>query len=130
MELADNEIKAAIALIDALGEADLDTYEDQYTAAVADLVRGKVEGAEVAPAGAPAPAAGKVVDLMEALEASLAQAKENRGQDATVHDIAPAKAKASADKAPAKKTTAKKTTAKKAAKKAPAKKTAARKRSA
>lgn len=128
VELADNEIKAAIALIDALGEADLDTYEDQYTAAVADLVRGKVEGAEVAPAGAPAPAAGKVVDLMEALEASLAQAKENRGQDATVHDIAPAKGHA--EDAPAKKSAAKKATAKKAAKKAPAKKTAARKRSA
>ncbi|MCZ4098494.1 Ku protein [Streptomyces sp. So13.3] len=150
VELADNEIKAAIALIDALGEADLDAYEDRYTAAVADLVRAKVDGAEVTPAGTPAPAAGKVVDLMQALEASLAQAKENRGEDATVHDIAPAKK--TAKKAPAKKTAAshastsdthsrtrstpkaggegKKSTAKKAAKRAPAKKAVARKRSA
>lgn len=127
VKLADNEIEAAIALIEALGEADLDAYEDQYTAAVADLVRGKVEGAEVTPADAPAPAAGKVVDLMEALETSLAQAKENRGRDATVHDIAPAKR---AGEKPAKKSAAKKATAKKATKKAPAKKTAARKRSA
>ncbi|MEU3459253.1 Ku protein [Streptomyces sp. NPDC006733] len=128
VQLADHEIEAAIALIDALGEADLDTYEDQYTAAVADLVRGKVEGAETAPAGAPAPAGGKVVDLMEALEASLVQAKENRGQDATVHDIAPEKG--AAKKPAAKKAAAERTTAKKAAKKAPAKKTAARRRSA
>ncbi|MCZ4101097.1 non-homologous end joining protein Ku [Streptomyces sp. H39-C1] len=143
VQLAENEIDAAIALIDALGDADLDAYEDQYTAAVADMVRSKVEGAEVAPAGAPAPAAGKVVDLMEALQASLAQAKENRGQDATVHDIAPTQKtakKAAAKKTSGKKTAAsgtpkasggKKSTAKKATpKKAPAKKAAARKRSA
>ncbi|MEU3464642.1 Ku protein [Streptomyces sp. NPDC006733] len=160
VELAEREIEAAIALIEALGEADLDAYEDRYTAAVADLVHAKVEGANLTPAKAPPP--GKVVDLMQALEESLAQARKNRGhnEDATVHDITPAKktakkaqAKKTAKKAAAKKTTAghasastahtrtrgtpktdegKKSTAaaRKTAKKTVAKKTTARKRSA
>ncbi|MCM2424230.1 Ku protein [Streptomyces sp. RKAG293] len=157
VELAEREIEAAIALIEALGEADLDAYEDRYTAAVADLVHAKVEGANLTPAKAPQP--GKVVDLMQALEESLAQARKNRGhdEDATVHDIAPAKKtakKAHAKKITAKKAAAKKTTASHAststahtrthgtpktdegkkstaaAKKTAAKKSAARKRSA
>ncbi|MDJ0346438.1 hypothetical protein QMK19_35710 [Streptomyces sp. H10-C2] len=158
VELTDNEIEAAIALIEALGEANLDAYEDQYTAAVADLVHAKTEGAAPAKTTVPAPT-GKVVDLMEALQTSLAEAKKNRGQDATVHDITPPKKtakKATAKKASAKKASAKKTAASHAstsashtrarstpkagegkkstsaatAKKTPAKKTTAHKRSA
>ncbi|MEU3464652.1 Ku protein [Streptomyces sp. NPDC006733] len=106
VELAEREVEAAIALIEALGEADPDAYEDQYTAAVADLVHAKVEGANLSPPQTPPP--GKVVDLMQALEDSLAQAKKNRDQDATVHDISPKKA---APKAPAKKTATKKAAA-------------------
>ncbi|MDJ0347054.1 Ku protein [Streptomyces sp. H10-C2] len=144
VELADKEIEAAIALIEALGEADLDAYEDRYTAAVADLVRAKTEGAAPATkADKTAAHAEQVVDLMEALQASLAQAKKNPGQDATVHDITPAKKtakKAAAKKTPGKKAAAsgtpkasggKKSTEKKSTpKKTPAKQAAARKRSA
>ncbi|PSM37231.1 hypothetical protein C6Y14_43475 [Streptomyces dioscori] len=60
--------------------------------------------------------AGKVVDLMAALEASVKKARNSRGEgDADVHELHPKK-KTPAKK-PAKKTATKKTTAKKAAKK-------------
>ncbi|WP_442813761.1 hypothetical protein [Streptomyces sp. NBC_01558] len=51
----------------------------------------------------------KVVDLMAALQESVAKAKASRGEDATVHEMPKKKAAANktAKKAPAKKTAAK-----------------------
>jgi DNA end-binding protein Ku len=55
------------------GEFDPKTFDDRYEAALADLVRAKIEGrAIVAPAR---PAATKVTDLMEALRASAKAAE-------------------------------------------------------
>jgi DNA end-binding protein Ku len=70
-----------------------------------------------------APEEGKVVDLMDALRRSVAEAKKQRGEgDGAAQE---------SGRAPAKKAAAKKASAKKApAKKASAKKTAAKRKSA
>ena len=90
-------------------------YTDEYREALNELVQAKIEGRELTRAPAPAEPT-NVVDLMEALRASVAAADSSKGKrvSATIPD-AP-KAKKAAKKAPAKKT------AKKATKKAPAKK--------
>ncbi|WP_327292626.1 non-homologous end joining protein Ku [Streptomyces sp. NBC_01198] len=130
VNISDNELHLADTLIQALGEADLSAYHDEYAAAVEALVTAKLEGAEP-PAATGEGGGGKVVDLMSALQASVDQAKDSRGGDdgkhATVTELSskgegaagkrPAK-KAAAKKAAAKKTTARKTAAKKTAKKA------------
>ncbi len=94
-------------------------YRDEYREQVLDLIEIKASGEafELPEAEVEKP---KVVDLMAALEASVAKAKEARGRHPSG-----AKKPASKRKAAAKKTTAKKTTAKKsAAKKSAAKKSA------
>ncbi|MFF9278662.1 non-homologous end joining protein Ku [Streptomyces griseosporeus] len=138
----DKELDLADALMDTLGEVDLDDLHDEYRDAVEEVIAAKVAGH--APPEAPEPAAGgKVLDLMAALENSVRAAQESRGETAGATAAAekktPAKktaAKSAAKKTPAKKTPAKataKSTAKKATTKktaASAKKTAPRKRSA
>ena len=94
-------------------------YRDEYREQVLDLIEIKASGEafELPEAEVEKP---KVVDLMAALEASVAKAKEARGRHPSG-----AKKPASKRKAAATKTTAKKTTAKKsAAKKSAAKKSA------
>jgi DNA end-binding protein Ku len=129
VNISDNELQLADTLIDALGEADLSAYHDEYASAVEALVTAKLEGAEL-PAASAEGGGGKVVDLMSALQASVDQAKDSRGGEdgrhATVTELnrtgeggsgkRPAK-KAAAKKAAAKKTTARKSAAKKTAKK-------------
>ncbi|MGW6560487.1 non-homologous end joining protein Ku [Streptomyces hydrogenans] len=143
----DVELDLADALMATLGEVDIDTLHDDYREAVEEMIAAKAAGGEgVAP---PEPGeedgGGQVIDLMAALEKSVREAKETRGETAEVTDITsrrPAKktaAKKTAAKktAPAKKTTKKttaaKTTATKktaAAKKAPTKKATPKKRTA
>ncbi|WP_031518549.1 Ku protein [Streptomyces sp. NRRL F-5123] len=137
VNISDNELKLADTLIEALGEADLTAYHDEYAAAVEALVTAKLEGAEL-PTVEGETGGGKVVDLMAALQASVDQAHEGRTgggkggggeKDATVTDIGGRSAKGGGTgKRPAKKAAAKKTAAKKTAKKAPAKKTASRRK--
>ncbi|MGH2529224.1 MAG: Ku protein [Actinomycetota bacterium] len=102
------EVEMAKSLIDNLTEPwNPDAYRDEYRDALVEIVEKKVAGEEieVAPEAAPA----KVVDLMEALKASVVAAKK--------------KTPAPKPKAAAKKPAAKKTAAKRAA--APRKKAAA-----
>ncbi|MFJ8359288.1 Ku protein [Streptomyces sp. NPDC093984] len=73
----DKELDLADALMDTLGEVDLDELHDEYREAVEELIAAKAEGKE--PPTAPAPEAGKVLDLMAALEKSVRVAKEARG---------------------------------------------------
>ncbi|MGW8768260.1 non-homologous end joining protein Ku [Streptomyces sp. NPDC055815] len=118
--LTDDEIEGALALmdtmtVDSIGDLDV---SDHYTEALLEVIEAKAEHRTPAPAaGGEAPPA-PVVDLMAALEASVAKAKESRGEtadgEATVHEM-PKPKKATARKAPAKKAAAKKTAAKKAA---------------
>ncbi len=107
-------------------------YHDEYRAALEQLIDAKTTGHEIE-APAPAAAAGEVVDLMAALEASVAEARRQRGEAAAgsaARRSQPAAKKAAAK--PAKKAAAKKTVSKKAAssrttkkaQKAPARKSA------
>ncbi|WP_405998492.1 Ku protein [Streptomyces sp. NBC_00829] len=136
----DAELDLADALMDTLGEVDMDSLHDDYRTAVEQMIAAKVEGGGVLPEAAPAEGGGQVIDLMAALEGSVKAAKEARGEEgAAVAEVTPIKGRKRAASSPkasgakkstgagAKKTAAKKTAAKKtAAKKTAAKKTAAK----
>ncbi|MEU8586032.1 Ku protein [Streptomyces sp. NPDC048664] len=91
VRLSDEEITEAEHLIDRMTRDDLEgpDYVDRYTAALEQVIEAKREGQ--APPGAPEPAAepGKVLDLMAALQASVAEAKASRGETAgaEVHEL-------------------------------------------
>ncbi|OAR24785.1 Ku protein [Streptomyces sp. ERV7] len=141
VKVRDAELDLADALMDTLGEVDVETLHDDYREAVEALIASKAGGA-LPPAEAPeTKGGGKVIDLMAALEKSVRAAKEARGEEAAepaeVTELKPRKT-AARKTAPAKKTakaatkttagTATKTTSKTAAKstsKAAAKKSAA-----
>ncbi|HET9379480.1 MAG TPA: Ku protein [Streptomyces sp.] len=115
----DKELDLADALMDTLGEVDLEELHDEYREAVEEVVAAKAAGES--PPESPAPAGGgKVLDLMAALESSVRAAKESRGEEAEVHDLPPGRRTASRP-AP-KETGTKKSTS--TAKKTAAKKTA------
>ncbi|MEU9326197.1 Ku protein [Streptomyces canus] len=150
--VSDKELDLADALMDTLGEIDLDELHDEYREALEEVVAAKAAGE--APPEAPERAkGGKVLDLMAALEKSVRDAKESRGEESG--EVTPLPQRKSARAAPkqtggkkstsaTKKTAAKKTTAKSSqgtkkaasakkatsAKKTAAKKTTARKRTA
>ncbi|MEU1482308.1 Ku protein [Streptomyces sp. NPDC005752] len=138
VKVRDAELDLADALMNTLGDADLDTLHDEYREAVEELVAAKAAGEPVAQERAEEPE-GKVIDLMAALESSVRAAKESHGEDsgkegevAEVHSIgsAPKRTGASSKRAPSKKAAprkaaARKTAAKKTSGKPPAKKSAA-----
>ncbi|WP_351234289.1 Ku protein [Streptomyces sp. NPDC002133] len=114
-DLDDQEIDGALALMDTMSTDAMPDLHDEYREKLEQVIAAKVEGKEPAAPEAEEQPAGTVVDLMAALNASVQEAKERRGEPATVHEM------------PKKKATAKKTTKQAAAKKAPAKKTSGRK---
>jgi DNA end-binding protein Ku len=150
--VSDKELDLADALMDTLGEIDLDELHDEYREALEEVVAAKAAGE--APPEAPERAkGGKVLDLMAALEKSVRDAKESRGEEPG--EVTRLQQRKSARAAPkqtggkkstsaTKKTAAKKTTAKSSqgtkktasakkattAKKTAAKKSTARKRTA
>ncbi|MET9455659.1 Ku protein [Streptomyces canus] len=151
--VSDKELDLADALMDTLGEIDLDELHDEYREALEEVVAAKAAGE--APPEAPERAkGGKVLDLMAALEKSVRDAKESRGEESGEVTRLPQRksARAAPKQTGGKKSTsatkktaaAKKTTAKSAqgtkktasakkatgAKKTAAKKTTARKRTA
>ncbi|MBD9735607.1 Ku protein [Streptomyces sp. H28] len=115
----DKELDLADALMDTLGEVDLEDLRDEYREAVEEVIAAKAAGE--APPEMPQPEReGKVLDLMAALENSVRAARESRGEeDAEVKQLPQRKTSRSA----AKETGGKKSTS--TAKKAPEKKTAA-----
>jgi DNA end-binding protein Ku len=143
------ELQMAESYIAALsGDFEPEQYTDNYREALEEVIEAKIAGREVK-APAEAPRSGQVVDLMEALRRSVAEAKSKRGESTAASgsaDSAAASKRAAkkagstkktatgAAKAPAKKVAAKKTAtgktaktakaAKKATKKAPARRTA------
>ena len=126
VEVTDRELGMARQLISSL-EADFEPekFSDTYRLAVLEMIDRKVAGEEAIIAAPAEEEMGSVVDLMAALEASVAEAKKARTRHPT------AKAESASKKKPAKKTTAKKkAAAKKPAKKAPAKKATAKKTTA
>ncbi len=146
-EVKDSEVKMATMLVETLaGDFDPDDFEDDYAEAVQEVVKAKIEGGEIKRTPTSTKTGGEVVDLLAALQRSVAAAKTARGEsvpdeaeddsdDSDVEDEKPAKKSTTKKTAAAKKSTTKKTAAKKApakktaAKKAPAKKTAAKKAS-
>lgn len=115
IEVSKKEIAMAETLVASLSATfEPEKYRDEYREQVLDLIQIKASGEafELPEAMAEKP---KVVDLMAALEASVAKAKEARGRHPSTSQTA-------------KKTAAKKSTAKKKpAKKQPPKKAAAKK---
>ncbi|MFB9312925.1 Ku protein [Nocardioides plantarum] len=145
-EVKDSEVKMATMLVETLaGDFDSSDYEDDYADAVKEVVKAKIEGGEIKRTPTSTKTGGEVVDLLAALQRSVAAAKTARGEsvpaaaesddsdgsdeDDGEADQKPAR-KSAAKKAPAKKVAAKKAPAKKAAvKKTATKKTAAKKAS-
>ncbi|KUN85039.1 Ku protein [Streptomyces griseoruber] len=76
----DKELDLADALMDTLGEVDLDDLHDEYREAVEEVIAAKAAG-ETPPEAPSAPSGGKVLDLMAALEKSVRAAKESRGEE-------------------------------------------------
>jgi DNA end-binding protein Ku len=77
VEVRDAELKMARQLIQQLsGEFDPEQFADEYRARLEELVEQKVEGQEITVAAEPEEEPTKVVDLMEALKASVAEAKK------------------------------------------------------
>jgi DNA end-binding protein Ku len=77
--VSDKELKMAITLIESLAdEFDPTRYTDEYKEALMQVVNAKIEGRQVV-AVSDAEEAPKVMDLMEALRASVEAAKAKRG---------------------------------------------------
>ncbi|MFG2683634.1 Ku protein [Streptomyces sp. NPDC048392] len=122
----EQELDLADALMDTLGEIDLDDLHDEYKEAIEEVIAAKAAGA-APPETREEAAPGKVLDLMAALESSVRAARESRdGEDAGPAEEAEVRSlpqrKASSRRTPketgGKKSTstaAKKTAAKKAA---------------
>ena len=125
----DKELAMANMLVDSLaGDYNPDEFEDDYAAAVKDLVESKLSGAKQVPAPEAKDGSGEVVDLLEALQRSVDRAKASRGEpSAPEQPPAPGPAP-DATTPPAGKQAAAKAPAKKAPppKRAPARKTAAK----
>jgi DNA end-binding protein Ku len=76
MEISDRELTMARSLIDMLTqEVDFASYKDAYREALLEVIRKKAEGELVE---VPQPVAAKVTDLMEALRASVEEARRKR----------------------------------------------------
>ncbi|MEW2120960.1 Ku protein [Streptomyces sp. NPDC005474] len=117
VELDEDEVAGAQALIDSMtrdGIEDAEFAVDAYTEALEQVIEVKLEHRAPPEAPTAAEPTGRVLDLMAALEESVAKAKASRGEggDADVHELP--KKKTAARKT-AKKTAAKKTVTKKAA---------------
>ncbi|MFJ2092414.1 Ku protein [Streptomyces sp. NPDC087901] len=80
VSVRDAELDLADALMDTLGEVDMDSLHDDYREAVEELVAAKASGETLQPAAADE-SGGKVIDLLAALENSVRAAKEARGEE-------------------------------------------------
>ncbi len=118
------ELQMAESYIETLiGDFDPGEFSDDYAEALRQVVEAKVEGHELTQPPTPDEGGGAVIDLMAALEASVAQARQSRGERPSAARSTPSKTaakKAPAAKAatPSKRATASKSAAKPAAKSA------------
>jgi DNA end-binding protein Ku len=137
VKVRDQELAMAESYINALsGDFEPEEFSDEYRGALEQVIEAKVAGREVVAVAEEPESTGQVVDLMDALRRSVAEAKARRGESAGEKAEKPPATKSAGDKSAAKKTgkTAAKKTATKAATKATketaAKKTAATKKTA
>jgi DNA end-binding protein Ku len=124
VEVTDAEIEGALELMDSMSREDLEgpDFRNAYTEALEEIIEAKREHREPPQVREEEAEPGTVLDLMTALNESVARAKASRGEggEAQVHEMPAPKKKTAA------KQSAKKTTAKTAAKKSVAKKTPGR----
>jgi len=109
VEVSDREVSMAQMLVESLtAEFDVSKYADEYSAQVVELIEAKAAGAEPV-ASETVSAKPNVVDIMAALEASVAKAKQTRTRHPTATKSGAAKndapVKALATKSPAAKRT-------------------------
>ncbi|MDQ3878177.1 MAG: Ku protein, partial [Actinomycetota bacterium] len=79
VDVRDSEVKMARQLIQQLSDSfKPGDFRDEYRDKLEELVERKVEGQQITVAEAPAEEPTKVVDLMEALKASVEQAKKSK----------------------------------------------------
>lgn len=84
VDLGEKEMRMAKSLVDMLtGDFEPEKYHDNYREALIELIERKAEGQEIK---RPAPTAGKVTDLMEALRASVEAARIRRDQPEAVEE--------------------------------------------
>lgn len=125
----DVELDLADALMDTLGEVDMDSLHDDYREAVEELIAAKASGETVRPKESE-DNGGRIIDLIAALESSVRAAKESRGAEegdmADVHPIKKTAAGKTARKTAPKPAGTKKTTASSTAGKTARKKTASK----
>jgi DNA end-binding protein Ku len=83
-EISDRELVMANQLIESLSEPfDPSSYHDTYREQILDLIDRKADGQTISAEITAAPTGDKVVDLMAALEASVAAARTARGRHPT-----------------------------------------------
>lgn len=88
MKIQDEMLDLAKHIIETkAGQFDPKAFDDRYEAALADLVKAKIEGRKLKPKKLPAPA--KVVDLMEALRQSAKSAGSTGAKASTATSTAP-----------------------------------------
>ncbi|MEU1468441.1 Ku protein [Streptomyces sp. NPDC005761] len=80
VSVRDAELDLADALMDTLGEVDMDSLHDDYREAVEELIAAKASGEVLEPPESGGTGGGKVIDLLAALESSVRAAKEARGE--------------------------------------------------
>jgi len=81
VKVSEKELAMAFTLIDLLADSfEPEKYQDEYRAALMEVIEAKLEGQAVAAAVIPLPT--KVTDLMSALKASVAAAKKGRQAEA------------------------------------------------
>lgn len=81
VSVRDAELDLADALMDTLGEVDMDSLHDDYREAVEELIAAKASGETLEQPETGGAGGGKVIDLLAALESSVRAAKEARGED-------------------------------------------------
>jgi DNA end-binding protein Ku len=92
-KIGERELKMAKSLVEMLsGDFEPEKYQDNYREALLELIEAKAEGQEIS---RPAPVVSKVTDLMEALRASVENAKRERAGGADEEEEAAPKKRAS-----------------------------------
>jgi DNA end-binding protein Ku len=81
-EIKDSEIKMANMLVETLaGDFHPEEFSDDYAEAIEEMVKAKIEGGEVERTPTSTKTSGEVVDLLAALQRSVAAAKKSRGEE-------------------------------------------------
>lgn len=77
--VGDRELRVAQSIIETMtGRFEPDEYRDEYREALLELINRKAQGQEIAREAVEPPEPGKVVNLMEALNASLSEARRRK----------------------------------------------------